>query len=41
MKNDVNTIYVTASNSRHRRVSAEIERRVPGYTVTTSSDLAS
>ena len=42
LKNQVNTIYVTASNSSAiNAVSGEISRALPGYTVTTSSDLAS
>jgi ABC-type lipoprotein release transport system permease subunit len=42
MKNQVNTIYVTASNSSAiGTVSSEISKALPGYTVTTSSDLAS
>jgi putative ABC transport system permease protein len=42
LKNQVNTIYVTASNSSAiSAVSGEISKALPGYTVTTSSDLAS
>ena len=42
MKNDVNTIYVAASNSSAiGTVSSEIARALPSDTVTTSSDLAS
>jgi putative ABC transport system permease protein len=42
LKNQVNTIYVTASNSSAiNAVSGEISKALPGYTVTTSSDLAS
>jgi ABC-type lipoprotein release transport system permease subunit len=42
MKNQVNTIYVAASNSSAiSSVSGEISKALPGYTVTTSSDLAS
>ena len=42
MKNDVNTIYVAASNSSAiGTVSSEIARALPADTVTTSSDLAS
>ena len=42
LKNDVNTIYVAASNSSAiSTVSTEISRALPGETVTTSSDLAS
>jgi ABC-type antimicrobial peptide transport system permease subunit len=41
MKNDVNTIYVTAnSSSAIGAVSSEISKAEPGDTVTTSSDLA-
>src|SRR5271165_7560802 len=41
MKNDVNTIYVTASNSSAiGTVSSEIKTALPSDTVTTSSDLA-
>ncbi|MBV9206323.1 MAG: ABC transporter permease [Actinobacteria bacterium] len=41
MKNDVNTIYVTAdSASAIPAVSSEVARALPGDTVTTSSDLA-
>ena len=41
MKNDVNTIYVTASNSSAiSTVSSEIKTALPSDTVTTSSDLA-
>jgi putative ABC transport system permease protein len=41
MKNDVNTIYVTASNSSAiSTVSGEIKKALPSDTVTTSSDLA-
>jgi len=42
LKNQVNTIYVAASNSSAiNGVSSEISEALPGYTVTTSSDLAS
>jgi ABC-type antimicrobial peptide transport system permease subunit len=42
MKNDVNTIYVAASNSSAiSTVSTEIKKALPSDTVTTSSDLAS
>jgi putative ABC transport system permease protein len=42
MKNDVNTIYVTASTSSAiPAVQSEIQKALPSYTVTTSSDLAS
>jgi ABC-type lipoprotein release transport system permease subunit len=42
LKNDVNTIYVTASNaSAISTVSTEIKQALPADTVTTSSDLAS
>jgi putative ABC transport system permease protein len=42
LKNQVNTIYVTATNSSAiNAVSGEISKALPGYTVTTSSDLAS
>ena len=42
LKNQVNTIYVTASNSSAiSSVQSEISKALPGYTVTTSSDLAS
>ncbi len=42
MKNDVNTIYVAASNSSAiGTVSSEIKQALPSDTVTTSSDLAS
>ena len=42
LKNDVNTIYVTASNaSAINTVSTEIKQALPSDTVTTSSDLAS
>src|ERR1019366_3482891 len=42
LKNDVNTIYVTASNaSAILNVSTEIKQALPADTVTTSSDLAS
>jgi ABC-type lipoprotein release transport system permease subunit len=42
MSNDVNTIYVAASNaSAINAVSGEISRALPSDTVTTSSDLAS
>ncbi len=42
MKNDVNTIYVTASSSSAiPAVQSEIQKALPSYTVTTSSDLAS
>jgi ABC-type lipoprotein release transport system permease subunit len=42
LKNDVNTIYVAASSSSAiSSVSGEISKALPGYTVTTSSDLAS
>ncbi len=42
MKNDVNTIYVAASNSSAiSTVSGEIRQALPSDTVTTSSDLAS
>ena len=42
MKNDVNTIYVTASNAAAiGTVSSEIKQALPSDTVTTSSDLAS
>ena len=42
MKNDVNTIYVAASNAAAiNTVSGEITRELPSDTVTTSSDLAS
>ena len=42
MKNDVNTIYVAASNSSAiGTVSSEIKQVLPSDTVTTSSDLAS
>ena len=42
LKNQVNTIYVAASNSSAiGAVSGEISKALPGYTVTTSSDLAS
>ena len=42
MKNDVNTIYVAASNSSAiGTVSSEIAQALPSTTVTTSSDLAS
>jgi ABC-type lipoprotein release transport system permease subunit len=42
MKNDVNTIYVAASNSSAiGTVSGEISKALPSDTVTTSSDLAS
>ena len=41
LKNDVNTIYVTAdSSSAIGAVSGEISKALPGDTVTTSSDLA-
>ncbi len=41
MKNQVNTIYVTASNSSAiSSVQSDISRALPGTTVTTSSDLA-
>jgi ABC-type antimicrobial peptide transport system permease subunit len=41
MKNDVNTIYVAASNSSAiGTVSGEISKALPGDTVTTSADLA-
>ena len=41
MKNDVNTIYVAASNSSAiSTVSGEISKALPSYTVTTSADLA-
>ncbi len=42
LKNDVNTIYVTASSSSAiPAVQSEITKALPSYTVTTSSDLAS
>jgi len=42
LKNQVNTIYVAASNSSAiSSVQSEISKALPGYTVTTSSDLAS
>jgi len=42
LKNQVNTIYVTASNSSAiNALTGEISKALPGYTVTTSSDLAS
>jgi ABC-type lipoprotein release transport system permease subunit len=42
LKNQVNTIYVAASNSSAiGAVSGQISKALPGYTVTTSSDLAS
>ncbi len=42
LKNQVNAIYVTATNSSAiNAVSGEISKALPGYTVTTSSDLAS
>jgi ABC-type lipoprotein release transport system permease subunit len=42
LKNQVNTIYVTATNSSAiNGVSGQISKALPGYTVTTSSDLAS
>ncbi len=42
LKNDVNTIYVTASSSSAiPAVQSEIQKALPSYTVTTSSDLAS
>ena len=42
LKNQVNTIYVAASSSSAiGAVSSEISKALPGYTVTTSSDLAS
>jgi putative ABC transport system permease protein len=42
LKNQVNTIYVAASSSSAiGTVSSEISKALPGYTVTTSSDLAS
>src|SRR5689334_9362938 len=42
LTNQVNAIYVTASNSSAiNAVSGEISKALPGYTVTTSSDLAS
>ena len=42
MKNDVNTIYVTASSSSAiPAVQSDIQKALPSYTVTTSSDLAS
>ena len=42
LKNQVNTIYVAASNSSAISVvSGQISKALPGYTVTTSSDLAS
>ena len=42
LKNQVNTIYVAASSSSAiGTVSGQISKALPGYTVTTSSDLAS
>ncbi len=42
LKNDVNTIYVAASSSSAiPAVQSEIQKALPSYTVTTSSDLAS
>ena len=42
LKNQVNTIYVAASSSSAiGTVSSQISKALPGYTVTTSSDLAS
>ena len=42
LKNQVNTIYVAASSSSAiGAVSGQISKALPGYTVTTSSDLAS
>src|SRR5215470_4598910 len=42
LKNQVNTIYVAASSSSAiSSVQSQISRALPGYTVTTSSDLAS
>ena len=42
MKNQVNTIYVAASSSSAiSSVQSQISKALPGYTVTTSSDLAS
>jgi putative ABC transport system permease protein len=42
LKNDVNTVYVAASNANDvNTVSSEISKSVSGSTVTTSSDLAS
>ena len=42
MKNDVNTIYVTASSSSAiPAVQSDIQKAFPSYTVTSSSDLAS
>ena len=42
LKNQVNTIYVAASSSSAiSSVQSEISKALPGYTVTTSSDLAS
>ena len=42
MKNDVNTIYVAASSSSAvPALQSEIQKALPSYTVTTSSDLAS
>ncbi len=42
LKNDVNTIYVTASSSSAiPAVQSEIAKALPSYTVTTSGDLAS